>query len=137
MYVCLFVCVFVDTKTSSLSETGQFMSSTYYVPVRNRKILVSRYLTNESVYVREPRKADFSNFFALLKLLFNIVDPCQKNDYHRSRRLALLASSSCELEQLLTYNHLHKKCFVSGADKPFSGLTCSGAASRMKPRLPI
>ena len=47
--VCLFVCLFVDTKTSSLSETGQFMSSTYYVPVRNRKILASTYLTNESV----------------------------------------------------------------------------------------
>ena len=46
---CLFVCLFVDTKTSSLSETGQFMSSTYYVPVRNRKILASTYLTNESV----------------------------------------------------------------------------------------
>ena len=46
---CLFVCVFVDTKTSSLSETGQFMSSTYYVPVRNRKILASTHLTNESV----------------------------------------------------------------------------------------
>ena len=47
--MCLFVCGFVDTKTSSLSETGQFMSSTYYVPVRNRKILASTYLTNESV----------------------------------------------------------------------------------------
>ena len=47
MFVCL--CVFVDTKTSSLSETGQFMSSTYYVPVRNRKILAPTYLTNESV----------------------------------------------------------------------------------------
>ena len=45
----MFVCVFVDTKTSSLSETGLFMSSTYYVPVSNRKILASRYLTNESV----------------------------------------------------------------------------------------
>ena len=29
--VSSFVCVFVDTKTSSLSETGQFVSSTYYV----------------------------------------------------------------------------------------------------------
>ena len=37
--------------------------------------------------------------------------------------MALLASSSCELEQLLTYNHHHKKRFVSGADKPFSGLS--------------
>ena len=26
------VCVFVDTQTSSLSETGQFMSSTFYIP---------------------------------------------------------------------------------------------------------
>ena len=34
----------LDTKTSSLSETGQFMSSTYYVPVRNRKILASTYM---------------------------------------------------------------------------------------------
>ena len=85
LVVCLFVCVFVDTKTSSLSETGQFMSSTYYVPVRNRKILASNYLTNESVR-QGAKKSRLSNFSALLKLLFNIVDPCQKNDYYQSRR---------------------------------------------------
>ena len=72
------VCVFVDTKTSSLSETGQFMSSTYYVPVRNR---VSTYFTNESVR-QGAKKSRLITFFALLKLLFNIVDPCQKNDYY-------------------------------------------------------
>ena len=77
--------VFVDTKTSSLSETGQFMSSTYYVPVRNRKILASTYLTNESVR-QGAEKSRLKNFFALLKLLFNIVDPCQKNDYYQSGR---------------------------------------------------
>ena len=33
LIACLFVRVFVDTKKSSLSEAGQFMSSTYYVPV--------------------------------------------------------------------------------------------------------
>ena len=32
--VGMFVCVFVDTKMSSLSETGQIMSSTYYVRER-------------------------------------------------------------------------------------------------------
>ena len=82
---CLFVCVFVDTKTSSLSETGQFMSSTYYVPVRNRKILASTYLTNESVR-QGAEKSRLKIFFALLKPLFNIVDPCQKNDYYQSGR---------------------------------------------------
>ena len=81
----LFVCVFVDTKTSSLSETGQFMSSTYYVPVRNRKILASTYLTNESVR-QGAEKSRLKIFFALLKSLFNIVDPCQKNDYYQSGR---------------------------------------------------
>ena len=85
LVVCLFVCVFVDTKTSSLSETGQFMSSTYYVPVRNRKILASTYLTNESVR-QGAEKSRLKIFFALLKLLFNIVDPCQKNDYYQSGR---------------------------------------------------
>ena len=82
---CLFVCVFVDTKTSSLSETGQFMSSTYYVPVRNRKILASTYLTNESVR-QGAEKSRLKIFLALLKPLFNIVDPCQKNDYYQSGR---------------------------------------------------
>ena len=82
---CLFVCLFVDTKTSSLSETGQIMSSTYYVPVRNRKILASTYLTNESVR-QGAEKSRLKIFFALLKLLFNIVDPCQKNDYYQSGR---------------------------------------------------
>ena len=82
---CLFVCLFVDTKTSSLSETGQFMSSTYYVPVRNRKILASTYLTNESVR-QGAEKSRLKIFSALLKLLFNIVDPCQKNDYYQSGR---------------------------------------------------
>ena len=52
----------VDTKTSGLSETGQFMSSTYYVPVRNRKILASTYLTNESVR-QGVKKSRLFNFF--------------------------------------------------------------------------
>ena len=60
--VCLFVCVFVDTKTSSLSVTGQFMSSTYYVPVRNRKILACTYLMNESVR-QGAKKSRLFNFF--------------------------------------------------------------------------
>ena len=68
------MCVFVDTKTSSLSEKGQFMSSTYYVPVRN---LASTYLTNESVR-QGAKKSRLLKFSAQLKLLFNIVDPCQK-----------------------------------------------------------
>ena len=59
----MFVCLFVDTKTSSLSETGQFMSSTYYVPVRNRKILASTYLTNESV----PQGAKKSRLFKFFR----------------------------------------------------------------------
>ena len=47
---CLFVCLFVCLWTQKRA-TGQFMSSTYYVPVRNRKILACTYmyLTNESV----------------------------------------------------------------------------------------
>ena len=65
--------MFVDTKTSSLSETGQFMSSTYYVPVRNRKILASTYLTNEGVR-QGAKKSRLLKFSALLKLLFNILN---------------------------------------------------------------
>ena len=34
------VCLFVDKKMSTLSETGQFMSSTYYVRVRNLNFLL-------------------------------------------------------------------------------------------------
>ena len=63
--VGMFVCVFVDAKMSSLSETGQFMSSTYYVPVRNRKI--STYLTNESVRQGAKKSKRF-------KLAFNPGD---------------------------------------------------------------
>ena len=55
------------------------MSSSYYIPVRNRKILSSTYLTNESVRVRQGgKKSRLLKFSVLLKLLFNIVDPCQK-----------------------------------------------------------
>ena len=61
--VGMFVCVFVDTKTSSLSETGQFMSSTYYVPV---KILVSTYLTNESV-LQGAEKSRLFKFFCSIE----------------------------------------------------------------------
>ena len=59
LVVCLFVCLFVDTKTSSLSEAGQFMSSSYYVLVRNRKIT---YLTNESVR-QGAKKSRLFKFF--------------------------------------------------------------------------
>ena len=61
--VGMFVCVFVATKP-------------YYAPVRNRKILASTWLTNESV-LQEAEKSRLLNFSALLKLLFNIVDPYQ------------------------------------------------------------
>ena len=67
--VGMFVCVFVDTKTSSLSETGQFMSSTYHVPVRNRKILASTYLTNESIRQRAKKSRHFK-FFGSFKTSF-------------------------------------------------------------------
>ena len=60
--------MFVDTKTSSLSEKRQFMSSTYYVPVSNRKKLASTYLTNESIRLG-AKKSRLLNFSALLKLL--------------------------------------------------------------------
>ena len=66
---------------STLSETWQFMSSTYYIRVRNRKIIASTYLMKESV-LRE--KQDFKNISAFLKLLFNIGDLYQKNDYYHS-----------------------------------------------------
>ena len=67
--VGMFGCVFVDTKTSSLSETGQFIRSTYYVPVRNRKILASTYLTNESVH-QGAKKSKRFKFFGSLKISF-------------------------------------------------------------------
>ena len=54
------VCLFVDKKMSTLSETGQFMSSTYYARVRNLNFLLLH------------GKADFH------------VDPYQKNDYYHS-----------------------------------------------------
>ena len=58
---------------------GQFKSFTYYVRV-----------TNESV-LQEAKKSRFLKLYALLKLLFNIGDLYQKNDYYhstsKSRRL--------------------------------------------------
>ena len=68
---------------STLSETGQFMSSTYYVRVRNRKILASICFTNESV-LQEAEKSRLLKFSVLLKLLFNIGNLYQKNDYYHS-----------------------------------------------------
>ena len=66
---------------------GQFISSTYYVRVRNR---ASTCLTNESI-LQEAKKSRFLKLYALLKLLFNIGDLYQKNDYYhstsKSRRL--------------------------------------------------
>ena len=61
----LVVCVFVDTKMNTMSETGQFMSSTYYVRVRNR---ASTCITNESVH-QGAKKSQFLKFSALMKLL--------------------------------------------------------------------
>ena len=61
---------------STLSETGQFMSSTYYVRVRN---FASTWLTNKSI-LQEAEE----NGLLIWKLLFNIVDPYQKNDYYHS-----------------------------------------------------
>ena len=60
--VCFCVCVFVDTKTSTLIEIGQHMSSISYVRVRNRKIFASRYLTNESVH-QGAKKSRIFKFF--------------------------------------------------------------------------
>ena len=68
--VWMFICVFVDTEMSSLSGTGQHMSSTYYVQV------TSTCLTNESLRVLQDA--------ALLNLLFNIGDLYQKNYFHHS-----------------------------------------------------
>ena len=65
LVVCLFVCLFVDTKTSSLSETGQFVSSTYYVLVTKNKLL---HTSRTGVYVREPRKSRLQ-IFSLLSTL--------------------------------------------------------------------
>ena len=48
------------------------------------------YLTNESVR-QGAKKSRLLKFSALLKLLFNIVDPYQKNDYYQSRRKVILA----------------------------------------------
>ena len=68
MFVCLFLCLFVcGHKNEQLSETGQFMSSTYCGPVRNRnETLASTYLTNESV--RQGAKK--SRRFGSLKISF-------------------------------------------------------------------
>ena len=70
-------CLFVDKKMCTLCETGQFMSSTYYVRVRNRNFFASTWLTNKSV-LQEAEKSRLIKFSAPLKLLFNIVDPYQK-----------------------------------------------------------
>ena len=58
----------------------RFMSSTYCVRLRN---LASTCLTNESV-VQGAKKSRLFKFSALLKLLFNIGDLYQKNDYYHS-----------------------------------------------------
>ena len=61
-------CYYLHSRT--MSETGQFMSSTYYVLVRNR---ASTCLTNENV-LQEARKSKLSNFLALSKVAFNLGD---------------------------------------------------------------
>ena len=84
--VCLFVCLFVDTKTSSLGESRAVYELYLLRTSQKSKILASTYLTN----VRQgAKKSRLFNFSALLKLLDNIVDPYQKNDYYHSTSRAI------------------------------------------------
>ena len=57
---------FEDTEMSTLSETGQFMSSTYYVRVRNQ---ASTCLTDESVH-QGAKKSILFNFFGFFESSF-------------------------------------------------------------------
>ena len=58
-WICLFVCQFVSlfgyTKMRTLSEVEKHAMCTYHVGDRNEKIVVSTYLTSESV-LRRARK---------------------------------------------------------------------------------
>ena len=49
--MCLSGCVFVDTKMCTLSETRQFMSSTYYVRVKILAPTMNESVLQESVKV--------------------------------------------------------------------------------------
>ena len=56
--IVLFV-KFVDTKNSILSKTGQFMSSTYYVQVRN---VAFTYTSRTRAYSGNQEKQTFKIF---------------------------------------------------------------------------
>ena len=107
---------FLDKKMNTLAKQGSFMSSTYYVRVRNRKILASTCLTNESVL----QEAKLLNCFALLKL-FNTGDIYQKKDYFYSKSkrsywanlwLCLLVSFLELISPSLDYHDLARACKI-------------------------
>ena len=69
-WVCVFVCVCVDTKMSTLSEVGKHVMCTYHVRARNEKIVASMYLTSESVFEELENEA----LSTYLKVAFNFHD---------------------------------------------------------------
>ena len=82
----MFVCVFVCGHKNELFERNRAVYELYLLRASQKsKILASTYLTNESVR-QGAKKSRLKIFVAVLKLLFNIVDPCQKNDYYQSGR---------------------------------------------------
>ena len=58
----LFVCLFVNTKMTTLSEVGKHAMCTYHVRARNEKVAASTYLTSESVLRRARKQGSFYLF---------------------------------------------------------------------------
>ena len=68
--VCLCVCGHKNEQFERNREVYEL-----YLLRTSQKLIAYTHLTNESVRQGAKKR----NFFTLLKLLFNIVDPCQKN----------------------------------------------------------
>ena len=81
-------CLFVCGHKNEQFERYRAVYELYLLRTSQKSKNISFYIATSRTraYVSEPEKADVSIFFALLKLLFNIVDPCQKNDYYQSGR---------------------------------------------------
>ena len=81
----LFVCVCVCGHKNEHFDRSRPAYELYFLRMSQKLKNISFYIPHERERIH-LRKADFSNFSTLLKLLFNIVDPCQKNDYYQSGR---------------------------------------------------
>ena len=86
--MCLDVCLCVCGHKNEHFDRSRPAYELYFLCMSQKSKNISFYIPHERerTSVSQLGKADVSIFFALLKLLFNIVDPCQKNDYYQSGR---------------------------------------------------